>query len=479
MITRRNFLKKTGLGMSAIMINRLSIIGAIKQQKNQLFISKRPSPKKRNFTSKSVEETILRVKSKIKDEKLSWIFENCFPNTLDTTVNFEMKENKPDTFVITGDINAMWLRDSSAQVWPYIPLTPYDENLKQMIAGVIHRQTKCIITDPYANAFMRDLNSKSNWASDYTDMKPLVHERKWEIDSLCYPIRLAYEYWKTSNDASIFDDSWKECAHLILKTFREQQRKESFGPYKFMRKTHRALDTLSNGGYGNPVNPVGLIVSSFRPSDDSTTFGFLIPSNLFAVVSLRQIAEISKKINKDKDFAQECLKLADEVEKAIGQYAIYKHPKYGDIYAFEVDGYGNQYIMDDANIPSLLSLPYLGCVKKNDKVYQNTRKFVWSSDNPYFFKGEAGCGIGGPHAGYGMIWPMSIIMHTLTSSNDEEIKENIIMLRNTDANKGFMHETFHKDNSEKFTRSWFAWANTLLGELIIKLEKENKMHLLT
>ena len=479
MTTRRNFLKKTGLGVAALAVNP-SWLGAMPQQKQKnRFVSQRPALNNRNFTSKAVEQTIARVKPQIKDPKLAWMFENCFPNTLDTTVQFKMNGNKPDTFVITGDIDAMWLRDSSAQVYPYVPLAKYDAQLKQMIAGVIHRQMQCILIDPYANAFNPKPMPDGHWMSDGTKMKPELHERKWEIDSLCYPVRLAYNYWKTTGDTSVFDNDWQKAMKLVVQTFKEQQRKDGHGPYSFLRVTDRQLDTLNNVGYGNPVNPVGLIVSSFRPSDDATTFGFLIPSNLFAVTSLRQMAEIAEKINKNTTFAKECRGLANEVDAAIKKYAIYTHPKYGKIYAFEADGFGNQYIMDDANVPSLLALPYLDSVTTNDEIYQNTRKFLWSKDNPYFIKGKAGEGIGGPHIGtYDMIWPMSIIMHAMTSTSDEEIKRDIQMLRDTDANTGFMHETFHKDDPEKFTRSWFAWANTLFGELIVKLEKENKLHLL-
>ncbi len=438
---------------------------------------KRPEPGKRHFTSKAVEETIVRVKKQIKDPKLAVMFENCFPNTLDTTVNFRMQNGKPNTFVYTGDIHAMWLRDSAAQVRPYLPLCQNDEPLRMLIAGVINRQTKCVLIDPYANAF-NDGPGHSEWMTDLTDMKPELHERKWEIDSLCYTVHLAYEYWKTTGDTLIFTDDWEKATALIVKTFKEQQRKNNLGPYKFQRKTERQLDTLSNNGWGNPVKPVGLIVSSFRPSDDATTYGFLIPSNLFAVVSLKQLAEISQTVTKDSAFTKTCIDLADEVQAAINRYAVVEHLDYGKIYAFEVDGFGNRLFMDDANVPGLLSLPYLGCVAADDPIYQNTRRFVWSPDNPYFFKGKAGEGIGGPHVGYDMIWPMSIIMKAMTTNNDNEIKDCIRMLRDTDASTGFMHESFHKDDPSKFTRSWFAWANTLFGELILKLEHEGKTFLL-
>lgn len=479
MITRRNFVKKTAVGLTALAVHPAWAASSVRSTVAQVrHVSNRPVMGARHFTSVAVEQTITRVKAKIKDPKLAWMFENCFPNTLDTTVNFSMKDGKPDTFVITGDIDAMWLRDSSAQVWPYLPLTKSDAKLKQLIAGVINRQTQCILIDPYANAFYAEPNPNGHWVSDRTEMKPMLHERKWEIDSLCYPVRLAYNYWKMTGDISVFDADWQKAMWLVIKTFKEQQRKESLGPYKFQRVTERQLDTVNNDGYGNPVNPVGLIVSTFRPSDDATTFQFLVPSNFFAVTSLNQIAEIAGKVIGDNTLAVQSKALADEVSNALQQYAVVNHPTHGKVYAFEVDGFGNTYFMDDANIPSLLAMPYLDAVPQNDPVYQNTRKLVWSQDNPYFFKGTAGEGIGGPHIGYDMIWPMSIIMRAQTSNSDEEIRDCLRMLRDSDGDTGFMHESFHKDNPAKFTRKWFAWVNTLFGELIVDLEAKGKMDLI-
>ncbi len=297
-------------------------------------------------------------------------------------------------------------------------------------------------------------------------MLPGVHERKWEIDSLCYPIRLAFHYWKKTGDKAPFDAAWKQSIATILKTFKEQQRKEDRGPYRFQRQTQHPTDSLPMGGYGFPVKPVGLIVSSFRPSDDATIFPFLIPSNFFAVVSLKQAAEMVVALHNDNALSTELLALAKEVEAAIQQHGVVTHPKYGKIYAFEVDGFGGAYMMDDSNVPSLLSLPYLGAVDKNDPIYQNTRKFVLSADNPYYFIGKAGEGIGGPHAGQDMIWPMSLSIRALTSEDKDEIKYCIETLRKTHGGKGFMHESFHKDDPKNFTRAWFAWSNTLFGELL-------------
>ncbi|MFT4032634.1 MAG: glycoside hydrolase family 125 protein [Siphonobacter sp.] len=425
---------------------------------------------KRNFTSKAVEETILRVQKMIGDEELAWLFGNCFPNTLDTTVHYSEKDGKPDTFVITGDIDAMWLRDSTAQVWPYLSLVKKDVPLKKLIEGVIRRQTKCVLIDPYANAFYNG-PGHSEWYSDNTKMKPELHERKWEIDSLCYPIRLAYGYWKTTGELSPFDNAWKEGIRATIRTFREQQRKENRGPYTFTRKTAWATDTVPGNGYGNPVKPVGLIASIFRPSDDATTYPFLVPSNFFAVSSLRQAAEISQTIG-DGALASECKALADEVDQALKKYAIVDHLQFGKVYPFEVDGFGNALFMDDANVPSLLALPYLDAVSVKDPIYQNTRKLILSEANPYFSKGKAGEGIGSPHTLVDSIWPIAVTMRALTSQNDAEIKAQLRQQKLTHAGTGFMHESFNKDDANNFTRKWFAWSNTLFGELVLKVANE-------
>lgn len=457
---RRNFIKNTGLLGAGILASKVSFAAAPD------FPVVRVAASQRHFRSKAVDAAIKTFQSKVKNPELNWLFENCFPNTLDTTVYHKEVDGRPDTYVITGDIDAMWLRDSSAQVWPYLQFVNEDKPLKNLIAGVINHQTKCILKDPYANAFYGDPQKVGEWKSDHTDMRPGVHERKWEIDSLCYPIRLAFHYWKKTGDKAPFDAQWKNSVATILKTFKEQQRKNDKGPYHFQRQATTPTDSLPMAGYGFPVKPVGLIVSAFRPSDDATIFPFLIPSNFFAVVSLRQAAEMVVALHNDNALSTELLALAKEVEKAIQQHGVVTHPKYGKIYAFEVDGFGGAYLMDDSNVPSLLSLPYLGAVDKNDPIYQNTRKFVLSADNPYYFIGKAGEGIGGPHAGQDMIWPMSLSIRALTSTDKDEIKYCIDTLQKTHGGKGFMHESFHKDDPNNFTRAWFAWSNTLFGELL-------------
>jgi meiotically up-regulated gene 157 (Mug157) protein len=465
---RRDFVLTSAMGLSYIGLagTPLNVFA------NQGFIGMRPAREKRTYISQAVEDELATIKKEIADPEIAWLFENCYPNTLDTTVKFSVTGDEPDTFIITGDINAMWLRDSTAQVWPYLHLVNKDEALRNLFKGLINRQADCIILDPYANAFNHGKEG-SYWETDLTEMKKELHERKWEIDSLCYPVRLSYHYWKQTGDTTPFSEKWQKAAKLIVQTFKEQQRKEGKGPYSFMRVTERATDTVPGQGFGNPVKPNGLICSTFRPSDDATIFLFLIPSNYFALVSLRQLADMAANIHGNAAFAAECNALADEVEAALKEFAVIKHNKFGEFIPFEVDGFGNYHLMDDANVPSLLSLPYLGALKNDDPLYLQTRKLLLSEYNPWFSVGKYAEGIGGPHVGENMIWPMSIIMRAMTSNDKQEIRQCLGWLKRTHADTGFMHESFHKDDPKNFTRSWFAWANTLFGELIVKVHQHH------
>jgi len=464
---RRTFIRQSTLAATGLAIGAHKGLAGIKPND---FPVVRVAAADRKFNSPAIENTIQTLQGGIGNKELGWLFGNCFPNTLDTTVDFTINNGVPDTFVITGDIDAMWQRDSTAQVWPYLPFMKEDGNLKHLIEGVIRRQTRNILLDPYANAFYKDDTKVSEWKkTDITDMKPGTHERKWEIDSLCYPIRLAYHYWKATGDERPFDSAWKQGIQLTVKTFNDQQRKHGQGPYSFQRNTAWATDGVPMGGYGYPVKPVGLICSMFRPSDDATIFPFLIPSNFFAVVSLRQAAEMVDAIYHDAALATTCHALAEEVENALNKYGIIN-----GMYAYEVNGFGSFNLMDDANVPSLLGLPYLNAVQEKDPVYQKTRDMVLSESNPFFFRGTTGEGTGGPHVGLDMIWPLGIIVRGLTSGSDTEIAHCLHMLQTTHAGTGFMHESFEKDDPQKFTRKWFAWANTIFGEFVLKVYRQRR-----
>jgi meiotically up-regulated gene 157 (Mug157) protein len=342
-----------------------------------------------------------------------------------------------------------------------------------MVAGLIRRQMQLVRLDPYANAFFKDTSRISEWASDQTLMLPGVHERKYELDSLCAVLRLAEGYHANTGDLSWFDKLWLDGFGLILETIAIQQEGTSFTPpYRFVRSGSEVRDSLTLGGHGQPAKRCGLSKSHFRPSDDAAQLPFLIPANAMAVVSLRRMAAIVKGLPNGALLAKRALRLADEMDAAICKTAIVSHRDCGDILAYEVDGYGSAYLMDEPNVPNLLSLPYLGYLEVTNPLYQRTREFALSEHNPYYFAGRAGRGIGGLHVGLGFIWPMAIIMQALTSVSADEVVNCLSQLKHTHGGTGFIHETFWKDDATNFTRKWFAWANTLFGELILDVDRK-------
>lgn len=394
------------------------------------------------------------------------MFRATYLNTIETTV----QTDEHGSFVITGDIPAMWLRDSSAQVRHYLPLTKEDRELRDFVTGLVKRQAYCILSDPYANAFNRTGDVLTQWQlSDVTENNnPMAWERKYEVDSLCYPVNLAWHFWKASGSDEHLDADFRRACVTILDNFEREQHHAENSAYFFRRTNCPPTDTLCNDGKGSPVAYTGMTWSGFRPSDDCCTYHYLIPSEMFAVVILGYMSEISRAVWNDEQLAVRAEKLRGEIDEGIKKYGTADHPVYGKIYAYEVDGLGNALFMDDANVPSLLSIPYLGYVSADDEIYANTRRFLLSKDNPYYYEGKAASGIGSPHTPKDYIWHVSLAMQGLTTTDDAEIDRLLTLFETTTAGTGLMHEGFHKDNPEKFTRSWFAWANSIFAEFAIR-----------
>lgn len=398
---------------------------------------------------------------------LAGLARQCFLNTIETTVT-ELEDGS--NFVITGDIPAMWLRDSAAQVRPYVRFAVEDEALQKILESVIEKQAEFVCLDPYANAF----NASSNGAGhkDDTKLNDHVWERKYEVDSLCAPLYLAYTYWKTTGIERIFTERLHEMIRCIVQVFGTEQ-DHSRSEYSFRRYNCPITDTLPFEGKGTPVKTTGMTWSGFRPSDDCCTYGYLIPANIMAVKAMEYAAEICKAGYQDEKLAQECTRLAGEIQSGISSYGTVEHPKYGRIYAYETDGLGNYNLMDDANSPSLLAMPYLKYCEKDDELYLNTRRFVLSTDNPYYKIGTVAKGVGSPHTPEGYIWHIGIVMQALTSTDRDEILDCLDMISRTHAGTNYMHEAFNPNNPEEFTRPWFAWANTLFAELLVNLMEED------
>lgn len=413
------------------------------------------------FTSPVIEDVIERVTKNIGDEDLRHMFGQCFPNSLDTTVYYHRDEPgslNDDTFIVTGDIPAMWLRDSTNQLWPYLPFINEDDELKSLFIGAINRQAKCILKDPYANAFERNLE---------------VWERKYELDSLCSFLRLSWGYWNTTGDDSPFREDWIAAVNRALDVMLIEQNtlnKENIDLlYHFTTKSGHLHPAIRLHGYGYPSKHCGLTRSVFRPSDDETVFPYLIPANAMAVIYLRKIAPILDTVSAF-ELAKVASTLANQIDEGIKTWGIIKHPEFGDIYAYEVDGFGSSCVMDDPNVPSLLSLPYLGYTAIDDPTYQNTRRLILSEWNSFYAHGKVACGETSPHVGVcDKFWPMATIVQAMTSGDDKEIRDCLSILKKTHAGTYYIHESVHVDDPHKFTRHWFAWANSLFGEMILTL----------
>lgn len=407
---------------------------------------------------KKIDEMV----SKIGDQKLRRMFVNCFYSTLETTTEIC---DDGTSYVFTGDIPAMWLRDSSAQVSQYLPFCKDDADVRRLVKGLLCRQMRYIALDPYSNAFNKEANNQGH-KDDVTDWdSPWIWERKYEIDSLCYPIWLSYQYYKATSGTEIFDEEYFVAVRKILKLWIVEQHHE-ISDYEHCRPKYPQFPTLTNGGKGTPVAYTGMTWSGYRPSDDVCDYGFLIPANMFATVALDMLKEICAAVNRH-EFDAVIDKLNNDIKSGIEKFGTVEHPVYGKIYAYETDGMGHYNLMDDANVPSLLSLPYLGYCSADDKIYRNTRKFVLSKDNPYFYKGEAAEGVGSPHTPDGYIWHIAIAMRMLTSTDKTEIDKCLKLLMNTDADKEVMHESFDANNPAEFTREWFAWANSLFAKAVM------------
>lgn len=416
-----------------------------------------------------IPESIRNILDKVKtffpeNPQIYEIFKNCYTNTLNTAVH--SMEN--DTvYVVTGDIPAMWLRDSAASLRPYLIPAKEDKNIADILVGVVHRQFLYICIDPYANAFNQKPNGNC-WEKDETEMNDWLWERKYEVDSLCYPIQLAYLIWKNTGRTDQFDHTFVNGAWKILNVFRTEQYHEEKSAYRFIRRNTYYTDTLSRDGKGTHVKSgIGMTWSGFRPSDDACTYGYLVPSNMFAVVVLGYLEEIARLIVESSDLAKAADELRKEIYDGIENFAITCKEGYGEVYAYEVDGYGQFNLMDDANVPSLLSMDYLGYEGKNPQVAENTRNLILSEANPFYYRGAKAEGIGSPHTPVEYIWHIALCMQGLTASTREEKKKMIDLAASTDGGKMLMHEGFCVKDDTQYTREWFAWANAMFSELVM------------
>ncbi len=412
-------------------------------------------------------------------ERARSIFAGCYKDVIQKTVRFMDDES---VHVITGDIPAMWLRDSACQMLSYFSPARNCGPLASLLVGVSKRQFNLINTDPYANAFNMEADG-SCYSKDDTQMGPMVWERKYELDSLCYPIWFSYKLWKEIGVTEQFDDSFLNASEKILEVIRTEQYHEERSEYFFRRSGCRYFDTLSRDGRGTAVKSgIGLVWSGFRPSDDACTFGYNIPSNMLCATVMGELSEIAgmlaalskgetgKKYLKDAKRIEFIFREARAIETEIGE-AIEKYgvADLGDrkVYAYETDGYGQYLVMDDANMPSLLSMKFMGYEPKDMAVYEATRELILSRDNPYYYKGETLEGIGSPHTRAGYAWPIALAVQGLTDERGEKKRQLIEMIAGSDADTGCIHESIDVDDPKKYSREWFSWANVMYCLLVM------------
>ncbi len=407
-----------------------------------------------------------------KINKLKWAdqFSVGYFDTFNKTVKINNEENK--VFVFTGDIPAMWLRDSTCQVLPYLLLAKTNHYFSELLGNLVRTQCQYILVDPYANAFNQEANSAGH-QEDKTRMNPSVWERKFEIDSLCFPVFLAYKLYKDCQYIKHFDEIFYKTVQAIIRVFQIEQDHEN-SDYRFERFSARPEDTLQREGRGTSVAKTGMIWSGFRPSDDACQYGYLIPSNLFAVVILEQLEEIIEKFYHDKILVMQISKLKNEVNQGIKHFGVVNDPvSEKQIFAYEVDGFGNSLLMDDANVPSLLSAPYLGYCDHNDVIYQNTRSFILSQENPYYYEGKFAGGIGSSHTPKNYVWPISLSIQGLTATTNKEKAMILDTIVATDNGTKQCHESFDVDDPAKYTREWFSWSNMMFCQLVLDYFKMN------
>lgn len=412
----------------------------------------------REVLARAVEE----VRRATGDPVVAGMFERSMAENLPAVA-----ERLPDgtTFVLTGDIPAMWLRDSAAQLRPYLVLCGEDPALQDLLIGVLHRQLDYIAIDPYANAFNRSPNGAGH--DDDTERSPWVWERKYEIDSLCYPIELAYRLWRITGRDDVIDDRFRTAATAILDLWTVELDHEARSSYRFQRYDDRPTDTLVREGRGRLTRPNGMSWSAFRPSDDATAHGFNVPGNMFASVVLDYLQVIATEVLGDEELAARAKRLKSGIDDGIARHGTVDHPRLGRVFAYEVDGMGARSLMDDANMPSLLSIPLTGYTAADDPTYLATRELVLSAENPYFYSGSHGSGIGSPHTPERHVWPIALAVQGLTSTSMEEKQRLLRLLRDTDGGTGQMHESFHCDDPTVYTREWFSWANAMFCELAL------------
>lgn len=437
----------------------------------------RPTPACRTFNSTVVEEVIGNMTSRMKDPDLARLFENTFPNTLDTTIKYyDSTENI--AFVITGDIDAQWLRDTGNQLAQYHSILSLDPELATLVKAIINNEARYVSQYPYCSAFQPPPESGlsptvNDWAIDVIVNPPVdnqtVYECKWELDSLCSFMKLSRSYYQATGDSSFINNEWQAAIEQIFAVIYEQTQPtfdrdwNLVSYYNWTGEAGSLPGAVNNGGNGEPKGYTGLVGTSHRPSDDLSTFAFLTPANAMLVVELNYLVNMLDSVGQLGNISALARHYSSVIEEAIWSTTLVN-----DIFAYETNGLGSRYVMDDANVPSLLSLPYLGFLNITHPAYIATRKVLLSRANPYYVVGANFSGIGGPHEDAWNPWPMALVSAIYGTDNDEEIMQYLYLIANNTDGLGLIHESINIYDYS-YTRPWFAWANSYFAEMLLDL----------
>ena len=423
----------------------------------------RPAPAARAARSEAIEQRIRDAQARISDPGLSRLLEGTLPNTLDTTTVAGGTDLRPDTFVVTGDIDAMWLRDSTAQVWPYLASVRDDPGLDRLIRGVIHRQSDQILLDPYANAFRSD-EEPSEWAGDETDMRPGVHERKWEPDSLLAFCRLSAGYGNASGTLRPFDAAWRGALEAVLRTLRTEQRLAGASPYRFRRPDGDPTDVVPNHGQGATTHPNGMVHGAFRPSDDASELPLNVPINLALAAALDRWRRWWRPsaITTGRATLGPWRPRSGAASPATGPSGKDRGPSGPTRSTGSAAGCGWMTGTCPASCPCRTSAPATSPTRPTSRPAPGSCR----PPTPGGSRAGSGDGVGSPHTGPRRIWPIAVAMRGLTATSDGERATAARLLGASHAGTYLAHESFDPDEPTRFTRPWFAWANSLVGEFL-------------
>jgi hypothetical protein len=401
------------------------------------------------FESIAEPETALRVRNAFQT-----LFSDAMTRLDDGTI-----------FVATGDIDAMWIRDSTWQLRPLLAATGSTGDSEAIIGAVSQRQAEYLLIDPYANAFNIAENGM-RWHKDFADQSDWVFERKYELDSIAAFFDLALRLYRVAGYSAHLNELFWRASEACLNLLEREQRHDPTS-YRFVRPGNPSHDQLSHEGFGAPFAETGMVWSGFRPSDDGCELPFLIPANAHLTVTLDWLQQAANDFDR-ADLAERSRALAEAVCNGLAKHGLIGQASTAR-FAYECDGLGNALAWDDPNVPSLLAMPYLGWCSTIDPLYQRTRNWILSSQNPMYLQGTHASGLTSVHTPPQNVWPLAIAVQGLTAKTMDEATECLALLESIDGGTGRNHESVNVNDPSDFTRPWFSWADMTYAHLALKV----------